>query len=258
MHRSTAAPRRTVRSVAAAAPRLVVAALLATVLAGCADMDWSLEALEVTADEIGFQPGTPVVGEVIAPEGEITVTLTRAPVDRRRPLREGHRKQGVARKGVVTCDYAPDTRRYLCPTEGLTRGRYVVRVSDAAVPSEGKPSVAVAVHEAPGYNPTAGQVPYEVPAEEGGEVKTFEREATVFADAGEPSRVPLIGWAPGSTVQVSVRADGGKVLHATTLDIGPDGKATLRLPAFRAAMWNRIVLTDGVWVANLPFLVEKG
>jgi hypothetical protein len=26
---------------------------------------------------------------------------------------------------------------------------------------------------------------------------------------------------------------------------------------FRAAKWNRIVVTDGVWVADLPFLVEK-
>jgi hypothetical protein len=58
-------------------------------------------------------------------------------------------------------------------------------------------------------------------------------------------------------VQVSVRADGGKELHATIVDIGPDGNAGLRLPAFRAARWSRIVLTDGVWVADLPFLVQR-
>jgi hypothetical protein len=100
-------------------------------------------------------------------------------------------------------------------------------------------------------------VPYDVPADGGGEVETFEREAIVFADAGKPSRVPLTGWAPGSTVRVSVRADGGKELHRATTRIRPDGTGKLRLPAFRAAKWNRIVLTDGLWVADLPFLVER-
>jgi hypothetical protein len=248
MHPSPPAPRRTFRRAGAAAT------LTAMLLTGCVGADWNLLGLEVTADEIGFQIGEPVVGEVIAPEGEITVTLAPAPVDPRRPFRESPRKR---RANVVSCDYSPDTRRYSCPTEGLAQGRYVVRVSDAGMPSEGTQSVRVAVHEAPGYNPAAGQVPYEVPTEEGGDGKTFEREATVFADAGKPARVPLTGWAPRTTVRVSVRADGGEELHRTTVDIGPDGTATLRLPPFRAARWSRILLTDGVWVADLPFLVER-
>lgn len=236
-------------------PRLVVAALLATVLAGCTGMDWSLEELDVTADEIGFRPGEPVTGEVIAPEGEVTVTLAPAPVDSRRPLRDSTTKG--SEDAVVTCDYTPDTRRYSCRTDGLDRGRYAVQVTDAGVRSEGTRSIRIALHEAPGYNPTAGQVPFEAATEEGDQRETFEREATVFADAGKPTRVPLTGWAPGTTVLVSVRADGGKELHRTTVDIGADGTATLRLPAFRAARWSRIVLTDGVWVADLPFLVER-
>jgi hypothetical protein len=246
--------RRTALLVGRAAALALVGA---TALTGCGDWTIADTALEVTAAEIGFRPGAPVVGRVLHPEGAITVTLAPAPIDPRRPLRRGYSKQESTARDVVRCEYVATTRRYSCPTEGLAQGRYVVQVTDAGMPSEGTVSTAVALHEAPGYNPAAGLVPYEVPGEEGGRRETFEREAAVFADAGEPARVPLTGWAPGTTARASVRADGGKELHATTVDIGADGTGVLRLPPFRAAEFNSIVLTDGVWVADLQFLVEN-
>jgi hypothetical protein len=225
-------------------------------LPGCADWTVADTPLEVTAVGIGFEPGEPVVGEVVHPEGGISVTIAPAPVDLRRPLRTPYGEQDETAAGARACDFSAKSSRYSCPTTGLAQGRYVVQVTDAGMPSEGTASVEVAVHPFPAYEPAAGQVPFEEPADEGDDPVTFEREAIMFADAGGSTLVPLTGWAPGTTVRVSVRADGGRELHRTTADIGSDGTGQVLIPPLRPAEFNSVVLTDGVWVAQLPLVVD--
>lgn len=248
-------PNRLVRRSTAG---IVVAVAVLSVLTGCVvtDLELADTPLEVTATEIGYRLTEPVVGEVVNPEGPITVTMVPAPVDPRRPLRTPYGEQDVTAAGVVGCGYASSTRRYSCPTAGLPLGRYVVQVTDAGMPSEGTASVEVALQPAAGYEPAAGQVPFEAPTSAADEPETFEREAAVFVDAGKASRVPLTGWAPDSTVQVQVRADNGRKLHTATVPIGASGTGTLQLPPLPRSDFHTLVLSDTVWVARLPLLAQ--
>lgn len=202
--------------------------------------------LGITADEIGWAPGEDVTGVVENPDGTMTVTLAPAPEGPRGALEAIDLDQDRDAPGLVTCDYDRDPSTYSCPTSGLAQGVYVVQVTDATQTGEGTQSVAVAVSDVPGYDPTAGIVPVDMATGE-----HDETEAYLAPEAGRPTPVPLAGWEPGTEVTVSVVGDGEVepflVRRAT---MAADGTGKVRLPALEQGYYS-LVVTDGTWAQDL-------
>lgn len=195
--------------------------------------------LGVRADTSFVPPGTSLTGEVIYPDGDITVTLTRnpaAPVRRGDPSRE-------PRGEALPCDYDRASHTYECDTVGLAQSRYVIAVTDAAQPTEGTKSMFVAVTAIAGYDPTVGDF--------GKGPGDF-----VFFTSHRVTSIPLTGWMPHGAVRVEVRKDGGPIITHQTLTLNANGNAVFRLPGDLSDDDLRIFATDGLWEADYPLLSE--
>lgn len=248
----------TVARVPAAVRRLLVLPALAVGLAGSlSGCDSFFEGfgdtpLEITADEIGWAPGDDVTGEVVNPDGTMTVTLAPAPAGPRAAIKAMDLDQDVDAPGVVLCDFDRDPSTYSCPTAGLDLGVYVVQVTDAKQTGEGTQTVSVVVSDVPDYDPTAGIVPVDMATGE-----RDETEAYLAPTAGEPTDVPLAGWAPGTTVTVQLTGDGEvKPFLTRRATIAADGTGQLRLPALKRGYYG-LVASDGTWAQGLYLHVTR-
>lgn len=246
-------------STAARVRRLLVLPALAVGLAGSLSACDSLlqgfgdTPLGITADEIGWTPGVDVTGQVVNPDGAMTVTLAPAPAGSRAAITAIGRAQDPDARGVVTCDYDRDPSTYSCPTSALDPGVYVVQVTDAKQPGEGTQAVAVAVSNVPDYDPTVGTVPVDMATGERDEAGSH-----LAPEAGRPTRVPLAGWEPGTEVTVALVADGQVrpfVRRSTT--IAADGTGRVRLPALTRGYYG-LVATDGLWASQLYVEATRG
>ncbi|MGN6575008.1 MAG: hypothetical protein ACTHKG_04915 [Nocardioides sp.] len=247
--RRTAVGRR--RTLATVAAGVLAAGLLATALTGC-DADSLALAdtpLEITSSAIAFTPGEPVTGTVRNPEGELTVTL--APARRKDRVTLVNYRRPSAGPELTACDYSAADRTFACDTTGRAEGMYVVSVTDAGMPSEGAPAIAVALNEHRDYDPAAGIVPHD---DRG---RAFEREAYLAGVAGKPTPVPLTGWEPGSTVRMTVRADGGVRVFSASVSIDDAGTGSAVVRPLPAGDYYEARLTDGLWTATVPFVVDR-
>jgi len=121
-----------------------LAALAAGTLTGCEGFATDTP-LGVTTTEHVFAPGEPVTGEIIHPDGTMTVTLS----PRSSPHVEGEHSDGA-----IACGFESGKTTFSCPTTDLVQDAYLVQVTDGDQPGEGTAlaQVAVAPFEA-GPNP---------------------------------------------------------------------------------------------------------
>lgn len=214
----------------------LAAAALLTVSACSAGADTELG---VDADESFVRVGANITGEVIYPDGDITVTLTR---DAAAPVRPGDPAPGSGAE-VRPCSYDHSSHTFACDTAGLAQSRYVIAVTDAAQPTEGTKSLYVAVTATAGYDPSVG---------------TFGQgpEGYVSFNNNRGSSIPLTAWMPDGSARVEVRKDGGPVITHQTLNLDANGNAVFRLPGHLPDGDLRFFVTDGLWEVDYPLLSE--
>lgn len=176
--------------------------------------------LGVTTTARVFAPGTPVTGDVIYPDGTMTVTIS--------PQGTPH-VEGKHSEGAQQCSYRSWKKTFSCPTSNLPQGLYLVQVTDGAQPGEGTALAQVAIAPYSGYDPTIGRA-----------------DEDVDAQAGEPARLVLRGWRPGIPVKVSLVYDGGSAFDTATLVPGADGTADWTTKQLRAGYYT-LDADDGLW-----------
>lgn len=205
--------RGSVRSVG----RLVLLAAVTVAMTGC---EFATDTpLGVTADRRAVAPGQQITGEVIYPDGTMTVTIAPAAS----PVTDGHRSRSER-----ACSYQRFKHRFSCGTDALGTGLYVVQVTDAAQPGEGTARAQVAVTATPGYSPQVSVA-----------------DGTGEAKAG-PVSLTLTGWKPSRAVRVRLVDEDGTTVYAGRALPDARGRAQLRTTALLAGH-HEIVATDGLW-----------
>jgi hypothetical protein len=198
---------------------LALVFLAAAVLSGCTGFATDTP-LGVTTTAKVFAPGQPVTGDVVNPDGKMTVTISAHGT----PYVEGKHS-----KGATQCDYHSWKKKFSCPTKELPQGLYLVQVTDGDQPGEGTALNQVAVAPFKGYNP-----------------KMRLADTATDPKTGEPLRVLLTGWRPKVPVKVTLIYDGGAAWDAATVSPGADGKFVWTTKALRAGYYT-IEADDGLW-----------
>lgn len=181
--------------------------------------------LGVTTTAHVFAPGEPVTGDVIYPDGKMTVTISA----RSTPHTEGEHSDGA-----IACEYESGKKTFSCPTSDLVQGLYVVQVTDGDQPGEGTALEQVAVAPFEGYDPMISRA--------GEDADTDAEDAEV----GEPARLLLTGWRPGVAVKVALVFDGGADWDAATLIPGADGTVEWKTKPLRSGYYT-VEASDGLW-----------
>jgi len=215
---------------------LLLAALGLTT--GCDALSVADTPLDITADRIAYQPGEAVTGEVINPDGTVTITLARS------------ERRGPDAAATSTCDYDPDEETFSCATSDLPLGPYAVQVTDDAQPGEGTKSVAVVLSDVEDFDPTVGTVPQELDTGE-----AFPREAYVVGTAGRATPVPVTGWGAERRLTLTVTADGGGKVVTKQLTTDSDGAGMVRIKPLKAAEVYYLAVTDGTWTTPVPMKI---
>lgn len=198
---------------------LALVSLAAAALGGCAGFVTDTP-LGVTTTAHVFAPGQPVTGDVIYPDGKMTVTIS---------AHSTPHAEGKHSKGATQCTYRSWKKTFSCPTTDLPQGLYLVQVTDGDQPGEGTALSQVAIAAFKGYDP-----------------KIRLADTGTDAKAGEPVRMLLTGWRPKAPVKVSLVYDGGAALDAATVIPGADGTFEWTTKALRAGYYT-IEADDGLW-----------
>lgn len=176
--------------------------------------------LGVTTTAHVFVPGEPVTGDVIYPDGRMTVTISAQSV----PHVDGKHSVGATR-----CAYRSSKQTFSCPTNDLPHGLYLVQVTDGAQPGEGTALAQVAIAPFRAYDPTIRRV-----------------DEAADAHAGEPVRLRLSGWRPRVPVTVSLVYDYTTKLDSAVLVPRSDGTVEWTTKRLRAGYYT-IDADDGLW-----------
>lgn len=176
--------------------------------------------LGVTTTAHVFAPGQPVTGDVIYPDGKMTVTIS---------AQSAPHVEGKHSKGAKRCAYRSWKKTFSCPTTDLPQGLYMVQVTDGAQPGEGTALAQVAIAPFEGYDP---------------EIRRVDKGTD--AKVGEPVRLLLTGWRPQVPVKVSLVYDGGAALDTATVIPGADGTFEWTTTALRSGYYT-IDANDGLW-----------
>ena len=167
-----------------------------------------------------FAPGQPVTGDVVNPDGKMTVTISAQSI----PHVEGKHSLGAK-----PCAYRSWKKAFSCTTTDLPQGLYTVQVTDGAQPGEGTALGQVAIAPFKGYDP-----------------KIARLDEDTDPKVGEPTQLLLTGWRPKVTVKVSLVYDGGAALDAALISPDANGTFTWTTKPLRAGYY-AIDADDGLW-----------